>query len=129
MKNFYAVGDNVDVVESALIHPTHTDGLVESGDHVVVGTLVGVANFTAAATTDLVVISTRGVFTVPAVAIDNSGSSGADANSAIAVGDKLYIDKTSAEISKRNNDQPFGIALEAVTAGATKTIKVKLTGF
>lgn len=124
MKNFYQIGDNVDVVESVLVHPAHADGLAKSGDQVVVGTLTGVVNADAAAATDKVIISTRGVFLIPVSAVNAGG------NSAVAVGDKLYIDAAAAAaVNKKVANQPFGIALEAVTSGATATIKVKLTGF
>jgi len=123
MKNFYKVGDNVDVVESVLVHPTHTDGLAKSGDQAVVGSLVGVVNNDALATTDTCVLSTRGVYLLPVTGVDGSG------NAAVAVGDQLYIDPAAAAaINKKATKTVFGIALEAVNSGATATIKVKLNG-
>lgn len=121
MKNFYQIGDNVDVVESLLAHPAHTDGLADSGDQAVVGSLHGVVNNDASASTDKVILSTRGVFTLPVEAKDDAG------NSAVAVGDKLYIDSAAAaKINKDATKEPYGIALETVTSGSTATIKVKL---
>jgi predicted RecA/RadA family phage recombinase len=59
MKNLKQPGNIVDVVESVMVHPTHTDGLVNSGDQIVVGTLVGVAETDAAATTDVIAVAPR----------------------------------------------------------------------
>ncbi len=124
MKNFVAQGDSIPVVESALVHPVQTDGLVNGGDQVVAGTLTGVAEFDAAATTDVITIVRKGIVTVPVI------GSNAGGNSAVAVGDKLFIDAgAAAAISKNATKQPFGIALAAVGAGATATIEVLLTGF
>lgn len=127
MKNFYGVGDNVTVTESILVHPVQTDGLANGGDQAVVGSLHGVVNVDALASTDKVVLSTKGIYNLPVVGKDSSGSAGADANVAVAIGDKLYIDgTTAAEISKRAGQTPFGIALGTVGSGATATIPVKL---
>lgn len=124
MKNLKQPGNIIDVVESAMVHPAHGDGLVDSGDQVVVGTLVGVAETSAAATTDVIAVVTKGVVNVPVAGINAGG------NSAVAFGDKLYIDAAAAAaVNKKVANQPFGIALGAVTGGATTNIDVLLTGF
>jgi hypothetical protein len=50
-------------------------------------------------------------------------------NSPVAVGDTIYyVDADTPKLSKKTAGYPFGVALEIVTTGATKTIKVlKLT--
>jgi predicted RecA/RadA family phage recombinase len=124
MKNLKQPGDIVDVVESVMVHPTHTDGLVDSGDQIVVGTLVGVAETSAAATTDVIAVIRRGVVNVSVTGVNAGG------NVAVAFGDKLYIDAAAAAaVNKKVANQPFGIALGAVTSGATASIDVLLTGF
>jgi predicted RecA/RadA family phage recombinase len=124
MKNFKQPGHNIDVVESVMVHPTHADGLVRSGDQVVVGTLVGVAETTAAATTDVISVRVTGVVSVSVTGVNAGG------NVAVAFGDKLYVDAAAAAaVNKKVANQPFGIALGAVTSGATATIDVLLTGF
>lgn len=58
---------------------------------------------------------------LPVTAVDNSG------NSAVAIGDLLYLDSTTV-----NKDSTagvcFGLALEAITAGATANIWVAWIG-
>jgi len=124
MQNYLQPGDNLSLVESSMVHVDSSgvaDGLVNSGDAVVVGTIVGVAEFDAAATTDLVTIKTVGVFNLNAQGTDNSG------NVAVAIGDKLYIDGATGVISKNSTKTPFGKALGAVASGNTTTnIDVKL---
>lgn len=124
MKNLSYQGDTVPVVESLLVHPAHADGLVNGGDQVVVGTLTGCAEFDAAATTDVISIVRRGVVKVPVNGINAGG------NSAVAIGDKIYIDAAAAgALNKKVANVPFGIAMAAVAGGATATIEVLLTGF
>jgi hypothetical protein len=54
----------------------------------------------------------------------------AGGNSAVAVGDKLYyVDADTPKISKKVAGTFFGYALEAVTSGATATIRVEVKGF
>jgi predicted RecA/RadA family phage recombinase len=118
MKNFVQKGDNVTVVESVLVHPTHSDGLVDGGDQIVCHRLVGVANFDALASTDNIVISTRGVFSLPVTSIGNG----------LSIGETVFIDPSTAALSEDSNDTPFGIALDTVTALATKTIPIRLFG-
>jgi predicted RecA/RadA family phage recombinase len=122
MKNFKNPGNVIGVVESALVHPSHSDGLVNSGDPCVVGQLPGVAETDAAATTDVIPVLAKGVVSVSVTGTDSGG------NSAVAFGDKLYIDGSTAAITKNNTKVFFGIALGAVTSGATGTIDVRLAG-
>lgn len=125
MKNFVQPADTVDVVESVLVHPVGGgSGFPASGDQVAVGTLTGVAEVTGLATTDIIPVRRRGVCNLPVNAINAGG------NSAVAVGDKIYLDlAANAALNKKVANQPFGIALAAVTSGATATIPVLLTGF
>jgi predicted RecA/RadA family phage recombinase len=124
MKNQVQDGKVVTLVASVLVHPTHSDGLVNGGDHVVVGSLVGVAVEDAAASTDNIDVVRQGVFNLSVIATDSGG------NSAVAIGDKLFIDSAAnAAITKNNTKTEFGIAMAAVNAGATATIPVLVTGF
>ena len=124
MKNQVSDGKVVGVVASALVHPSHSDNLPHGGDQVVAGSLVGVATESAAATTDTVDVQTEGVFNLSVTGTNSGG------NSAVAVGDKLFVDSGSnAALTKDSTKTEFGIALGAVTSGATATIPVKVTGF
>lgn len=121
MKNLKQPGNVVDVVESALTHPTHTDGLVDSGDAVVVGTIAGVAELSADASTDTIPVRVKGVVNVPVKGHDGTN------DAAIAVGAKLYIG-TAALINVDTSKAVFGKALAAVSSGATTSIDVLLAG-
>ena len=124
MKNQVSDGKVVGVVASALVCPSHTDSLPHAGDQVVVGSLVGVATESAALSTDTIDVQTEGVFKLSVTGTDSGG------NSAVAVGDKIYIDAgANAALTKNNTKTEFGIALGVVTTGATATIPVKVTGF
>lgn len=120
--NYKYEGEHVEVTESLLTHPTHTDGFVDSNDPVVKGVLVGVALSSAAAGTDGIVIATEGVFNLSVTGTDNSG------NSAVAFGDRIYIDASTAALTKNATKVAFGIALGAVNSAATTTIAVKVCG-
>lgn len=117
-------GRHLTFEESVLIHPTHADGFVDVGDPVVVGeNIVGVAFTGGAATTDLIAVDTEGVWALDATATDEDG------NSAIAVGDELYINKTTAVISKNPNKQShafFGYALTTLATGTTDVVAIKV---
>lgn len=71
-----------------------------------------------------------GVFELAVEGIDSSGTSGADANVAVAVGDILYYDQTPVNagiyLSKRAGGIRFGYALEAISSGDDATIQVQL---
>jgi hypothetical protein len=117
-------GRHLTFEESVLNHPTHTDGFVEAGDPVVIGeNIIGVAFDEAAAATDLIAIDTEGIWALTCTATDEDG------NSAIAVGDELYINKTTAIISKNPNKNThafFGYALTALATGTTDVVAVKV---
>jgi predicted RecA/RadA family phage recombinase len=121
--NYVSEGKHIAAVESALVHPSHSDGLVNSGDQVVKGALVGVALVSAAASTDSVNIAAEGIWSLSVAATDASG------NSAVAFGDRIYVDAGSnADLTKNATKTPFGIALGAISSGQTGTISVKVTG-
>jgi predicted RecA/RadA family phage recombinase len=118
MKNFVQKGDNLTFVESALTHPTHTDGLVDGGDPVLVGRIAGVAQSDAASATDNIVVVTKGVFTLSVVSSGNG----------LSVGETVYANHSSLVLSEDLTGTPFGVALDVVAGGATTTIPIKLFG-
>jgi len=118
MKNSIQTGEVLTFAESVYVHPSHSDGLVNGGDPVVVGRLVGVAYEDASATTDSINMQTQGVFDLSVSSIHNG----------LSVGETVYIDPSTAVLSDDLNDVPFGVALEAVAGGATDTINVLLFG-
>ena len=95
-----------------------------SGDPVVVGQLPGVALINEAADGNTTV-KTNGVATLSV-----KGVTTAAAGSAVAAGDILYyVPGNTPKLSKASGDTGavrFGYALEAVTSGATATIRVKI---
>lgn len=100
---------------------TGTSGLVLSGDPVVIGQLPGVA-LTTEDSTGMATIQTDGVFDLPV-----KGET--TVNAAIAAGAIVYYDSaaTPHKINADNtNGVRYGYALEAVTSGATTTIRVKV---
>jgi len=120
-------GRHITLLESDLIHPTHADGFVDKGDPICSATghpaIVGVAFKSAAAATDLIAIDTEGIWNLDVVAVDDAG------NSAVAGGDCIYINTTTAVLSKISNgatQRPFGYALGIITGGATNAIAVKV---
>jgi len=117
-------GRHLTFTESQITHPSHTDGLVDKGDPVLVGeNIVGVAFKSAAAATDLISIDSEGIWQLSVVAENEAG------DVAVAVGDELYINKTTCEISKirnKNTHQRFGYALYAISSGETDVIPVKV---
>jgi len=120
-------GRHITLLESDLVHPTHADGFVDKGDPIVSATgkpaIVGVAFRSATAATDKIAIDTEGIWNLDVVAANDAG------NSAVAGSDLLYINTTTAVISKISNQAtqvPFGYALGIVTSGATAAIAVKV---
>ena len=92
---------------------------VKAGDPVAVGELVGVA-LTDTDINGKVRVLTEGIFNLEVKAVDDSG------NKAIAVGDYVnYVAGDTPHLSKKSGIR-FGIALEAIDAGTTATIKVKI---
>jgi len=117
-------GRHLTLEESYLTHPDHADGYVDKGDPVLCGeNIVGVALLSASADTDLITIDTEGIWFLNATAEDEGG------NSAIAPGDELYINKTTAVISKIRNQATharFGYALGDLSSGTTGVVAVKV---
>ena len=95
----------------------------KSGDPVVIGTIAGVALEDRDAAGNAPV-RVKGVFKLSV-----TGHNGAE-NEAIGVGDKVYYTAggTPAINANANTGKEFGVALEAIAAGATATIPVALKG-
>lgn len=119
-KNFVQKGDTLNIVESALTHPTHADGLVDAGDPVLIGRIPGVALTSATATTDIIAIAVVGVFDLTIASTAHG----------VALGETIHINASTAALSDNSDstDVPFGSALEAVAAGAADTINIRLMG-
>ena len=70
-------GRHVTVLESDLIHPTHTDGFVDKADPVVFGTTglqaVGVAFIDGTVATQLISVDTEGIWALDVVAANDAG--------------------------------------------------------
>jgi len=116
-------GRHITLYESLWTHPSHTDGFVDAKDPVVCGSIVGVALIDGAAATDQIAVDTEGIWALSVVATDQDG------NSAIAVGDEIFINKTTAVLSKNydlNVSAHFGYALMSADSGATDVIAVKV---
>ncbi|MFI7691779.1 capsid cement protein [Nonomuraea sp. NPDC049655] len=110
----YNHGDQFDVVCSEPATPS-------SGDPVLVGQLPGVA-LTDENADGTTTVKFNGVYDFPVKGETTT-------NAAIAVGDILYYDAaaTPHKLNKDNtNGVRFGYALEAVSSGATNTIRVKI---
>jgi predicted RecA/RadA family phage recombinase len=116
-------GRHVEVLESTMVHPVHGDGFVDHGDPIVMGKLVGVAFTSAIAATDIIAIDTEGIWALSVVGSDAAG------DSAVARGDRIYINITTAVLSKiatPATNIPFGIALSTLTGGTTGIVAVKV---
>jgi predicted RecA/RadA family phage recombinase len=108
MKTFIQNGDVITV--------TAPSGGVQSGDGVIVGSLFGVAAFTAAEG-DPVEIATRGVYVLPK-----------EPTAVIAAGDQVAWDATAKQIDLPGAGlYPVGIATEAAGNGIA-TVRVRLDG-
>ncbi len=117
MKTFIQARSPLTFTESDLVHPSHSDNLVDSGDPVVIGRIVGVAATSALASTDLVSVEVEGVHDLSVTTIHNG----------ISIGETVYIDPAAATLSDDYNDVPYGVALEAISlVTATDTINVLL---
>jgi len=116
-------GRHVECQESDLVHPTTADGFVDKGMPILMGKLVGVAFADAAAATDIIAVDTEGIWALSVVAVDQNG------NSAVARGDRIYINITTAVLSKISapaTNIPFGIALSTLATGTTGIVAVKI---
>lgn len=107
-------GRHLTFEESSLTHPYHADGLVDGGDPVNVGDIVGVAFTSAAANTDMIAVDTEGIWFLSVVASDDNGTS------AVALGDQLYIN--TGVVSKRASGIPFGKACSILTGSASAAV-------
>ncbi|MCE5306359.1 MAG: capsid cement protein [Phycisphaerales bacterium] len=95
---------------------------VVAGDPVVVGGVNGVAATDYDATSTMAAVETQGVFDLSVKAVNDAGNSG------VAIGDRIYfVTGDTPKLSKKaTGGSLFGIALEAITSGATDTINVLL---
>lgn len=112
--------------ESVFTHPAHDDGFVDKGDPVVIGTetgdgLAGIAEESAASASQEITIDTEGIFVLTVIAKKEAGQ-----DSAIAIGDRLYIHKSNCQISKNSGYRQFGYALSTLTAGETGLVSVRV---
>lgn len=117
MSNFVSIGDNITFTEFELTHPAHGDGLVDADDPCLCGRIIGVANADAESIGDPVVVSTRGIFDLEVTTTFH-----------VRKGATIFIDPVTAVLSDDVSDTPFGLALQAVAAGVTVTIPIKLLG-
>lgn len=94
----------------------------EAGDAFVVGGYLPCVLLTDAgpASPYNATVQTEGVFDISVYAHDGS------VNSAVSVGDLLYWTDKDTALNKDTSEDPFGVALEAVSAGETDTINVLL---
>ena len=116
-------GRHLTLEERYLTHPDNGDGFVDKGDPVVCGNIVGVAFRSAAAETDLIAIDTEGIWFLTAYGLDDEG------NSAIAPGDKIFINTSTCVLSKITDFEtqlPFGYALGDVTTGTSAVVAIKV---
>lgn len=122
-------GRHIQVLESTMVHPSHADGFVDGKDPIVVvpsgnqGGIVGVTFTDATAATDWISVDTEGIWYLSVVASNDEG------NSAVAYGDELFINTTTAILSKIrdvNTQRHFGYALGAVGSGSTAVVAVKI---
>jgi len=126
-------GRHISILESDLTHPTHADGFVDKGDPIIFNDLgqsnytgVGVAFASAAAATEFIAVDTEGIWYLNVVSADDLG------NSNIVFGDQIFINVTTAVLSKirnANTNRPFGYALNTTTiagAGTASVIAVKV---
>lgn len=91
-----------------------------SGDPVIFGDLPGVA-IGDEDTDGNTVVQFEGVADVSVKAVNAGG------NSAVAVGDVIYyVDGDTPALSKKNTGVRYGVAMEAITSGATDTINVRI---
>lgn len=104
----------------AAVNGSGAGDLVQSGDPGAVGQLPFVA-LTDEGTDGIATVDVGGVYRLPV-----SGINDVPANVAVAPGDRVYWDNGLGRLDVGPNGVPFGFALEAVAAGATTTIAVKV---
>jgi hypothetical protein len=132
-------GRHITIEEQYLIHPYHSDGLVDKGDPVLIDDgvspcIVGVAFSSAAAATDLIAIDTEGIWYLDVFGRVSDGTSDGVAL-ALGAGDPVGIMVTpgvNTVILTGESDwshfRPFGFLLGDVTASTTAetTVAVKV---
>ncbi len=118
-------GRHITLEESYLTHPYHADGLVDKGDPVRCGDIVGVAFTSATAATDLIAIDTEGVWFVNVLGAISDLTADGIAH-ALSVGDRVYfrlVPGTNTWALSGETDAanfvPFGYLLGDVTASVT----------
>jgi hypothetical protein len=119
-------GRHITIEESYLVHPYHSDGLVDKGDPVLLGeNIVGVAFESAAAATDLIAIDTEGIWFLNVLGCVSDGTLDGIAL-ALAPGDPIFIKRTPGTdtvILSGQSDPyhfaPFGYLLGDVSASTT----------
>lgn len=126
-------GRHVTIEENLLIHPYHSDGLVDKGDPVIVGNpalgacAVGVAFKSAVAATDLIAIDTEGIWFLSVLGKESDGTIDGHAH-VLALGDPVYIAREAATVGApyilSGEDDPadflpFGYVLGDVTGSLT----------
>jgi hypothetical protein len=119
-------GRHLNLEESYLTHPYHSDGFVDTGDPVLIGeNIVGVSFKSAAAATDLMAIDTEGIWYLNVLGCVSDGSSDGIAL-ALAPGDPVFIQRTPGTdlylLSGESDPYrfvPFGYLLGDVSASTT----------
>lgn len=100
-----------------------------SGDPVCVGQMPGVALYDRDSD-GKATVQLDGSFRLPVAGKDSSGTSGADANVAGAVGDIVYYDSgDTPPLSKRSGGIRFGYLEETVTSGSTDETPLVRVGY
>jgi len=117
----------VTLAESLITHPAHDDGFVDKGDPIVISSatntgLVGVSEESATSASQEITFDTEGIFVLTVIAKKEAG-----ANSAIVIGDRLYIHKSNCQISKNSGYRQFGYALTTLAEGTTGPVTVKVS--
>lgn len=108
-------GRKIALINSSLVGPSHGDSMVDKGDPVYCGNIVGVAMDSASATTDYIEVNTDAAYNLSVVPSDEAGTSD------IAVGDIIYI-SSAGVLSKKSSGKPFGLALATATGSASATV-------
>lgn len=130
-------GRHITLEESYLTHPYHAaDNLVDKGDPVICGDIVGVALLSAAAATDLISIDTEGIWYLNVLGVLSDQTSDGIAHAGV-VGDRVYARKvpsTNTWLLTLETDSynfiPFGYLMGDVSASVTTptVVAVKVHG-
>ena len=119
-------GRHITLEEMYLVHPTHTDGLVDKGDPVAFWDGAGVALKSAESPTDHIPIDTEGIWRL---SVTNTG---VNAFGDISVGQVLFIDAAGVIFDEWSTSFAiFGLALEPIAdpgqgPAITQVIAVKV---